>query len=317
MLRYLALRIPAMVAVFFAVSIGLFGLVHAAPGDPVSAMVSPEQQQDATAFLEKKRHELGLDQPLPQQYLSWMGRVLRGDLGDSFVQRRSVSDLMVERLVPTLELTLTGMIGGVVLALIFGIWAASRKNTATDYTIGTLSLLLISVPAFFIGMLAIYIFSVKLGALPSTGMETPGDGSLPDRLKHLLMPGGILAIASAAGLTRYVRAGMLEEMSQDYVRTALAKGASPTRAKLHALRNSLLPLITIVMMNAPELLGGAVILETIFSWPGMGQLTIKGIQDQDYPLIIGFGMVVTVLVLLANLLADVLYRLADPRVRLS
>lgn len=306
-----------MLAVLFVVSIGLFGLVLAAPGDAVTAMVPPEELGTSQSYIEQRKHELGLDRSPPLQYVAWAGRVLRGDLGESFGNpNESVAGLLVRRLGPTLELMLTAMAGSVVFALALGVFAASRKNRPADYLIGSTSLLLLSVPAFFLGMLAIYVFAFRLRWLPSSGMSTPGDGGPGDLLRHLAMPAGILAIHGAAGLTRFVRAGLLEELSADYVRTALAKGASLGRARMHALRNSLLPLITLLMMGIPELLGGAVILETLFSWPGMGQLTLAAIGNHDYPLIVGFGLVVTVVVLLSNLLADLLYRVADPRVRL-
>lgn len=306
-----------MLAVLGLVSIGLFALVIAAPGDPVTSMLSPEELGNSQDYIAQRRHELGLDRPLPLQYVAWAGRVLQGDLGTSFVnQNRPVAQLLLERLGPTLELMLTAMTFSILLALVLGVTAAARKNKPADYLISTSTMLVMSVPAFFLGMLAIYVFAFRLRWLPSSGMSSPTDGGLVDLLKHLVLPAGILAIHGCAGLIRYVRAGLLEELNADYVRTAVAKGAGPMRARMHALRNSLLPLITLLMMNVPELLGGAVILETLFAWPGMGQLTLAAIGNQDIPLIVGFGLIVTVLVLLSNLLADLLYRLADPRVRL-
>jgi len=317
MLRYLVTRVGTMLGILVVVSIGLFSLIHAAPGDPVSAMISPEELGNSEAFVKARTHELGLDRPVVEQYVAWLGRAIQGDLGESFRNNgRPVLGLLLERLGPTMELVFTAVIGSVVFSLALGVFAASRKNRPADYLVSGGTLLFMSVPAFFLGMLAMYLFAFQLQLLPSTGMASPGDGGAADLASHLVLPAGVLAVAETAKLTRYVRAGMLEELGADYVRTALAKGASLRRARRHALRNTLLPLITLLVVGIPELLGGTVVVEILFSWPGMGQLTIDAITYHDYPLIIGFGVLATILVLLSNFLGDFLYRLADPRVRL-
>ena len=204
---------------------------------------------------------------------------------------------------------------GIVIALPMGMVAAVRKNGVTDYATTVVSLVTISAPTFFLGILAIYVVSLRLHLLPSSGMSTPTDGSIGDRLRHLVMPVAILGLFTAGQLTRYVRSSMLSELTSDYVRTGLAKGLPIWRVVLgHVLRNALIPIITIIAIFLPGLLGGAVVVEQIFAWPGMGQLAVTAVTAEDYSVIIAFALMVSILVLLSNLLADVLYAVVDPRV---
>ena len=316
---YLVKRLVTTIVVFFVISIAVFALVKAAPGDPIAMMIPPEQYTTATPeFIEMKRHELGLDRPVPLQYLSWLGGVFRGDLGYSIFNNQPVLQMLGQRVAPTLELMLTATLISIVIAIPLGVLAAVRKNGPVDYTATVLSLIAISTPPFFIGIIAIYTFSLKLRVLPSSGMSTPGDGSLPDLLKHLAMPAIILGLAGAGQYTRYVRASVVSELTSQYVRTARAKGMSMGAIMFkHVLRNSMIPVITIIALSLPLLLGGAVILEQIFSWPGMGQLAVTAVSRQDYSVIVAFAMMTAGLVLLSNLIADLLYAVVDPRVRLS
>jgi len=215
-----------------------------------------------------------------------------------------VLGLLLNRLVPTLQLVGVVVVGSAVFALVLGFLAATRRGG--DGVIVLSALLVMSVPAFFLGMLAMYVFSFTFELLPMAGS---GD------LRHLVLPACVLIAAETARLTRFVRAGLLEELNADYVRTALAKGASPARAHVHALRNALLPLISLLVVGVPELLGSTVVIEILFAWPGAGLLTVDAIAYRDYPVVIGFGLVMTVLVLVGNTVGDLLYRLADPRVR--
>lgn len=302
--RYLAARIGSMLLALVAVSIGLFALIHAAPGDAADVLLPLVEQGDSAGWVEARRHDLGLDLPVVEQYLRWAGQVLRGELGTSLRDGRPVLDLLLDRLVPTLQLVGVVVVGSTVFALVLGFLAATRA--APDQVIVLSALLVMSVPAFFLGMLAMYVFSFTLEWLPFAGS---GD------LRHLVLPACVLIAAETARLTRFVRAGLLEELNADYVRTALAKGASPARAQVHALRNALLPLISLLVVGVPELLGSTVVIEILFAWPGAGLLTVDAITYRDYPVVIGFGLVMTVLVLVGNTLGDLLYRLADPRVR--
>ncbi|MEV4898131.1 ABC transporter permease [Nonomuraea sp. NPDC055795] len=319
MLAFLVRRLLVNAAVFLLISVGVFVLVQSVPGDPVLMMVNPEQlQSGGPEFLAAKRAELGLDAPAFVRYLIWLRDALGGDLGYSFVSRRPVADVLLERVGPTVLLMSTALIIGLLLAVAVGTLAAVRRNTAVDYAATAASLGTISVPSFFLGIAAIYVFALKLGWVPSSGMSTPGDGGGADILAHLVLPAAILGLSIAGPFTRYVRAGLLAELGADYVRTAEAKGAGPGRVLLrHALRNALIPLITVVMIYVPQLLAGAVALEQVFAWPGMGQLAVSSIGQLDHPVVIGFAMFIAVLVLICNLAADLLYAVADPRISLS
>ncbi|NUR90435.1 MAG: ABC transporter permease [Nonomuraea sp.] len=319
MLAFLARRLLVNAAVFLLISVGVFVLVQAAPGDPVRMMVNPEQlQAGGPQFLAAKRAELGLDAPAVVRYFLWLRGALGGDLGFSYVSRRPVAEVLAERVGPTVLLMSTALVIGLLLAVAAGTLAAVKRNSAADYATTAASLGTVSVPSFFLGIAAIYLFSLRLGWLPSSGMSTPGDGGGGDILRHLVLPAAILGLSIAGPFTRYVRAGLLTELGADYVRTAEAKGAGPGRVLLrHALRNALIPLITVVMIYIPQLLAGAVALEQVFAWPGMGQLAVSSIGQLDYPVVIGFAMFIAVLVLLCNLAADLLYAVADPRISLS
>lgn len=313
---FIVRRVLVNVVVFAVIATGLFLLVRAAPGDPVAMMVPPEDLQNGGAeFIALKRAELGLDQPVIVQYGRFVADVLSGDLGNSFISARPVTEVLSERLGPTILLMSTALALSLLIAIPLGIVAAVRRNTAVDYGAAALSLGVISVPTFFLGIAAIYIVSLKLGWLPSAGMSYPGGGGI---LTHLIMPATILGLAGAGPLTRYVRGSLIDELSADYVRTAEAKGGSPSRViTQHALRNSLIPLITVIMINIPQMLAGAVVIEQVFAWPGMGLMAVQAVTNKDYPVIIGFGMYVAALVLLCNLIADIAYAMVDPRVSLQ
>lgn len=319
MTAFVIRRILVNIVVFVLIGIGVFLLVRAAPGDPVRMLIPPaDLQEGSEAFIADRRAELGLDDPILVQYGRWFLDAVTGDLGSSFVSRQPVSDLLLERLGPTVLLMSTALAISLLIAIPLGTVAAVRRNTGVDYASAALSLGVISVPSFFLGIVAIYVFSLQLGWLPSSGMSTPGDGTGADVLRHLIMPAAILGLAAAGPLTRYVRGSLIDELSADYVRTAEAKGAAPGRVVTrHALRNSLIPLITIVMINIPQMLAGAVVLEQVFAWPGMGQLAVRAVNQQDYPVIVGFALYVAALVLICNLVADIAYAVVDPRVKVT
>lgn len=316
MLRVLLVRVLSSVAVFLLIAVGLFALVRLAPGDPIEMMVPPEVAgADREAFTEAARERYGLDQPLAVQFWHWLGGLVTGDLGYSYTNGQPVGDLLAARLGPTALLMGSALLIGLLVAVPSGVIAALRRNTVVDYTVSSVSVVAISVPSFFLGMLAIYTFAVRLQILPSAGMHSPGQDDIGDLLVHMILPVGLLALANAASFTRYVRSGMLEELGKDYVRTIIAKGGTSARALRHALRNSLMSLITVLALTIPATLSGAVVLEQIFAWPGMGQLAIYALTNRDYPILIGFGLYVALLVLICNLIADVCYTIVDPRVR--
>lgn len=319
MVSYVIRRVLVNLVVLLLISVVLFALVHAAPGNPVDFMVSPEQVGPGyEQFRAAKIHELGLDRPLPVQYVLWLKQALSGDLGYSFSDGRPVVTVVAERIPATVELLGLALVVQLLIALPAGMIAAMRRNTAVDYVVSFLSLGAISTPAFFLGMIGIYIFSLKLRILPSSGLFTQGDGSPADLARHLVMPVMILGLAHAGGLTRYVRSCTIAELTSDYIRTARAKGASEVRVMVrHVLRNALIPVITVVMLSVPGVFAGAVVIEQIFAWPGMGQLAVAAVQRQDFPVVIGFAGMVAVIVLASNLVADLLYTVVDPRVKLS
>ena len=313
MTTYIVRRTLAAIPVLILISIGIFVLVRLAPGDPVMMQIDPDVAEVDPGYIERRRAELGLDQPVPIQYLAWFSEVIRGDLGFSFVSRRPVLGMVAERMLPTLRLMGTGVGIALVLSIPLGIIAALRKNSPVDYTAAVISLSAISIPNFFLGLAAIFIFGLVLGWLPTAGM---GPGGLWDSIRYLILPAGILGFGLSGPLVRYVRSGLLDELGREYIQTAIAKGASQTRVVMrHALRNSLIPLITVIAIYIPQLLAGAVVLEQIFAWPGMGRLALRAIGQRDFPVIIGFTMFVGILVVLFNLIADILYAITDPRIR--
>ena len=311
-------RLLVNCVVLLLITIGVFALVHAAPGDPVRMMVNPEQASaGGAAFIAHQRHVLGLDSALPVQYWRWLSHAAQGDLGYSYINGRPVASVIGERIGPTVELMGLALLLSLIVGVPLGILAAVRRNTIVDYLTAVFSLGTISIPPFFLGIAVIYLFTLRWNLLPSAGMSTPGAATLGDLLRHLVLPVLILGLAAAGPIARYTRSGLIGELGEDYVRTAEAKGASRARVVLrHAFRNSLIPLITVVALAIPGLLAGAVVIEQVFAWPGMGQLAISSISQNDYPVVIGFSLYIAALVLLCNLAADVLYVVADPRVAL-
>lgn len=318
MLRSLTTRLLSSVVVFLAIAVGLFALVRVAPGDPVDMMVPQEVTgADREAYTDAVRERLGFDQPLVVQFVRWFGGLLTGDLGFSYGNGDPVGQLLADRIGPTVLLMGSALVIGLIIAVPLGILAAVKRDTIIDHGISTASVVAIAVPSFFLAMLAIYIFAVKLQVLPSAGMHSSGRDDIGDLILHMIMPVGLLALVVAAPFIRYVRSGMLEELDKDYVRAVIAKGARPSTALRHALRNSMISLVTVLTLYIPIFLAGAVVIEQVFAWPGMGQLAIRALTTRDYPVIIGFGLYVAVLVLVCNFIADVLYTFVDPRVRVS
>jgi peptide/nickel transport system permease protein len=316
---YLTRRLLINIFVFFIITIAIFTLVHKAPGDPIAMMIPPDQlNSSSAAYIAQKRHELGLDRPVVVQYGHWLWNALHGNLGYSLLNGRPVTSLLAERFGPTLELMGFGMVLSLLAAFPLGIIAAVRRNSWVDYLATSFSLGSVSVPVFIVSLAAIYIFTLKFPLLPSSGMSDPSSPGLADSIRHLILPAVILGFGTSGPFMRYIRSSMIGELGADYVRTAEAKGAPPLRVVIrHALRNSLIPVVTIIAANLPQLLAGAVVIEQVFAWPGMGQLALSSVQEHDYSVIIGFALVIAILVLISNLLADVLYTVVDPRVRLT
>ena len=316
---YLVRRLLTNVVVFFIITVAIFMLVHSAPGDPIAMMIPTDQLNSGSAqFIAQRRHELGLDQSVFVQYANWLSNALHGDLGYSLLNGKPVSTLLAERIGPTVELMSVGLVLSLLIAFPLGMIAALKRNSSVDYGATIVSLGAVSIPVFFLSLIAIYVLTLKFEILPSSGMSDPTAPGLGDSIRHLVLPALILGFAISGPFMRYVRSSMITELGADYVRTAEAKGASPVRVVVrHALRNSLIPVLTVIATNMGQLLAGAVVIETVFAWPGMGQLAVASVNQRDYSVIIGFALIVAVLVLLSNLLADVLYTVVDPRVRLK
>jgi peptide/nickel transport system permease protein len=312
--RFLVRRLLLLVPVLMGVSVIVFLVLHLAPGDPAEIMLGPQATQEDRLRL---RAELGLDDPLSRQYARWLGHVVRGDLGRSLWMRRPVLGEVLARYQATLILTgsalLLSSVGGVVL----GILSARWPNSLLDRASAVASLFGASMPVFWLGIVLMVIFSLTLGWLPASGMFAPyGGGDLVDLLKHLVLPAITLAAASVTIVARLTRAAMLDVLGQDYIRTARAKGLVERRVVArHALRNALVPIVTVIGVQAGYLLGGAVLTETVFAWPGVGTLMVQGILARDIPLVQGCVLVVALTFVLVNLAVDLLYVWIDPRIR--
>lgn len=318
MARYLIKRLLEFVPLLFLISLISFFLMKLAPGDPVQMMLDPNVT--ASDLIQLKKN-LGLDLPLWQQYGLWLKNILQGNLGVSLVTSRPVLEMILERLPATLLLMVSAFVVTLVIAIPLGIQSAQKQNTPVDHGITFLSFISMSIPSFWLALMMMLFFSLWLGIFPTSGMyslETPWYLRPLDILWHLILPVMVLSVGELAVYIRYLRASMIGVLKQNYIRTAHAKGLDwDTVIKKHALKNALLPLITILGLSLPGLFGGAFIIEKIFSWPGMGMLGINAIFARDYPLIMGMILFSSFLILLGNLLADLAYSWADPRIRIS
>ena len=315
MARYALRRVLQAMPLLLGITLGIFLLIRLVPGGPLSAY---EGNPDVTPQdLARLRQQLGLDAPLPVQYVRWLGHLGRGDLGWSLVSHRPVTSMIGERLGNTAYLMGLALVLTFAIALPAGIISARRQYSWFDHAVTTMSFAGFSMPTFWSGLLAILVFSVWLRWLPAGGMYTVGEAfSLADRLRHLVLPLGILTLFSAARYTRYLRASMLEVLGQDYIATARAKGLGERVViQKHALKNATIPVVTIVALDLPQLFSGALITETMFSWPGMGRLFWEATLRLDYPVLMAVMTVSATLVVLFNLAADLAYGFLDPRIR--
>lgn len=313
-LRRLLINIPVLIGI----TILVFGFLLLAPGDPISVYIKPEFG-DNPALREALRKELGLDQPAPVRYVRWLGLVVQGNLGYRAVGGRPVNEVIGNALRNSVVLMGTALAIGCLVGIPFGILSALKQYSRLDFLLTAVAFFGISTPSFLLGLGGLYVFGLQLGLVPIGGMTTPSQPfSIGDFLHHLVLPAGILSLAYIAILMRYTRSAMLDVIHSAYVTTARAKGLRERTVVLgHAFRNALIPILTVIGLALPDMIGGAVITETIFTWPGMGSLFVEGVSGRDYPLIQGISLLVAITVLLANLLTDIAYSLADPRVRYS
>jgi peptide/nickel transport system permease protein len=304
MLAFIIRRLLMTLPVVWIVVTLVFSLIHIVPGDPVALMLG---EGASIAEVDGLRHELGLDRPFLEQYRTYLVGLIRGDLGISFRNQETVTSAIIQRYPATIELAVASMLFSVIVSVPFGVMSALRRGRFADRAIGFVSLFGLSLPNFVLGPLLILFFSIGLGLLPVSGREG---------FSHLVLPAVTLGVGFAAVMTRMVRGSLLEEIRQDYVRTARAKGLTELAIVFgHALRNGLIPLITLLGLNAGALLAGAFVTEPIFSWPGLGRLTIQAINARDYPLVQGCILTIAVTYILINLVTDVLYSAVDPRIR--
>ena len=316
---FLLRRLAASLLLLLLVLTLAFFFLHLLPGDPVHLF---EGQRLTLAQQRNMERIYGLDRPLPEQYLAWISSVARWDWGTSLSQQRPVSTVLREALPATADLALAALAVEYALALLLGIASPRRRGSALDHAVRVVTLLLYSQPVFWLGLMAILLFSYVWPVLPAGHMRSVDAdlmspvGRLLDLARHLLLPALVIGLSTTGGTARYLRASLIEVMSQDYIRTARAKGLSERRVVwVHGLRNAVVPLIQVFAISLPLLLSGALIVEVVFSWPGLGRLTFLAISTRDYPLILGSTALSATLVILGNLVADVLHALVDPRVR--
>ena len=313
MLKYILKKILLAIPVLLGITIIDFLLMNLA-GSPIDMMTGPKVTESMKAM---RAAAWGLDQPIWKQYLGWLAEILQGNLGYSYKTYQPVAEMIGSHIGPTLLLMGSSLVLGLLIAIPAGIYSAVHRYQKRDYAMVTTSFVFSSVPSFFMALLLIYLFTVRLGWLPSSGMTTPGlEGSVADVLRHMVMPVLVLAMGVAGSNIRYIRSAVLEILEMDYLRTARAKGIGRFRViNKHALRNALLPIVTVIGMQIPTLFGGAVIVEQVFSWPGLGLITMSAILGRDYPVIMGVCLLSAVVVLLANLLTDIVYALVDPTIK--
>jgi peptide/nickel transport system permease protein len=303
-IEYVARRLVSLIPVLIGVTVVVFSIMHLAPGDPVTIMLGPDAPVEAAEAL---RARLGLDDPLHVQYLRWLSGVIRGDFGHSIRGHEPVLDAVLRRIPATLELTLAAMMVSLLIAIPAGIISAVKRNSPFDHTSMAVAVFGVSMPVFWLGLMLILIFGFYLGWTPISGR---GD------IQHLILPAITLGTFQAALIARLTRSSMLEVIRQEYIKTARAKGLVERIVIIkHALKNALIPVVTIVALQLPMLFGGAVITETVFAWPGMGRFMVLSIFNRDFPVVQGIVLIMTILVILANLLADILYTYLDPRIK--
>lgn len=316
MLRYLAGRLWQSLILLLLVSVIGFAVLTLAPGGPLSQYtLTPGMTKEA---LDRIAEQMGLNRPLPIQYLDWLWRLVQGDWGRSYRDGQSVLAIIGGHLFATLLLMGFSTLISVILGTWIGVMGATRRYSLFDTLATVGAMVALSIPTFWFGLVAIYLFSLKLKWLPAGNMFTVGDGSFADYAIHLIMPSIVLALVNVAVWSRYMRTATLDVINQDFVRTAKAKGLKPRRVLVkHVIGNALLPMITLAGLQIPTILSGALVTETVFTWPGMGRLFLDSLGYSDYPVIMGLLMFSAILVLFGNLIADLLVAFVDPRIRLG
>ncbi len=316
MLRFVAGRLTESLVVLVVMSFVIYGLIGLMPGDPIDEMIAANPNL-TSADVARLKTLHGLDKPLLERYGNWLAAAAQGDFGFSRIHARPAIDVLVPHLGNTLVLMSAAIVLSLVIALPLGVFAAWKPNSAFDYGVNLFCFAGISVPPFWLALLAIILFSVKLGWLPAGGMETIGgtDGGTADKLLHMVLPVSVLALLTAGGFIRFIRASMIQVLRQDFIRTARAKGVGPARLLMgHALRNAVLPFITVIALSFGSLFSGALITETMFSWLGVGKMIFDSVLGNDFNLALVGLLFATLMTLVGNILADVAYAWVDPRI---
>ena len=314
MLKYVFKRLLMAIPVFFGITFAIYVLINLAPGGPLSIIAASGEM--SLADLEALKVSLGLDKPIVVRYFLWLADLFRGDLGISYRTSQSVAEMIGQRIIPSLTLTGTGILGAIILGIPLGIMSAYKPNSVWDHIGSFFAFIGASVPNFFLSLLLIYVLAVKLKLFPTSGMySTSGSKDLMDLLRHLALPAFVCGIQPIGNYIKQTRSSVLEVLNEEYIKTARSKGlANSTIILKHAFRNALIPVVTTISLTIPFLIGGAVVTEQIFAWPGIGSLMITAITGRDYPVIMGVAVLICIVVLVANLILDLIYAALDPRI---
>lgn len=317
MLKYFGIRLISLIPKLFIISIIIFLGLQLVPGDPISRTVPPDKLAEMDPVkVEQLREKMGLNDSLIERYGTWIGNIFKGDFGYSLSTHGEISKIIANRLPATLELAAISLLIATILGLLFGFISAIKQHTIADYSFTTLGMIGISVPEFFFGLVGILIFGVTLKWLPVGGRMGVGGEAFFDRIEYLIMPSLVLGISFIATLMRYTRGSMLDVMSKDYIKVARSKGLSEVNVNIkHGFRNALVPIMVIIIMRLPYLVGGTVIIETVFNYPGMGSMLVDAISGTDLPIVMMATLMIAVVILISSFLVDVASALLDPRIR--
>ncbi|MBI3941843.1 MAG: ABC transporter permease [Chloroflexi bacterium] len=318
MSQYIARRLLLLIPIFIGITLLNFILMNMLPGDAVDALIDPRMADHWTPEqLQAKRASLGLDKPWPVRYVIWLTQMSQGNFGFSYLTQKPVSEELSGRLQESLKLQIISFLTAVIFGIALGIFSALRQYSFLDYLFTIFTYINISIPGFFYALMVVYVFAIQLRWFPSSGATTYGEASsFWGDLRYIVLPAAVLAIGGWAMLMRYCRASMLEVLHQEYLATARAKGLTERAVILrHALRNALMPVITVIGLSIPSLVSGSILVETVFGWPGMGYLGVKSVNGRDYPVLMAVTVIFSLFVLFSNLLTDIAYAVADPRIR--
>lgn len=315
MLKYVFKRLLYAVPVFLGITFAVYVLINLAPGGPLSILASSGEM--SLSDLEALKISLGLDKPIIVRYFMWLGELFRGDMGISYRTSQEVSLMVAQRIKPSLMLTGVGILGAILIGVPLGIISAYKPNSIWDHISTFVAFIGASVPNFFLSLLLIYVLAVKLKLFPTSGMYSAGSGNdIGDLLKHLALPAFVCGIQPIGNYIKQTKSSVLEVLNEEYIKTARSKGLTNVVVVLkHAFRNALIPIVTTISLSIPFLIGGAVVTEQIFAWPGIGSLMITAITSRDYPVIMGVAVLICIVVLVANLILDLIYAALDPRIK--